>query len=285
MTQLIDLHVHSRCSDGVFAPQELVEKALQAGVTALAVCDHDNIDGVLPALKAGQRCGVQVISGVELSCVWGEYQDVHLLGYGFDCTYQPLQQALQSFQQFRAQRNRLIVDKINSVLETKGLAPLIFARVEARGDGTVGRPHIAMELMEAGYVKTMEDAFNHYLVPCNIPKRFFPVDEAIDLIHAAGGIAVLAHPPYVTRDTEKMIKLLNELVAVGLNGIEVYNNGASTSEVEWYLTQARLLQLLVTGGSDFHGIEAGGAELGKVRSIGPIPRACFDALLARIEES
>jgi len=128
----------------------------------------------------------------------------------------------------------------------------------------------------------MEDAFNQYLVPCNIPKRFFPVDEAIDLIHSAGGVAVLAHPPYITRDTRKMEKLLNELVAVGLNGIEVYNNGANQHEIEWYLTRARLLKLLVTGGSDFHGIEEGGAEFGKIRAIGPIPTACFETLRERI---
>lgn len=285
MAQLIDLHIHSRCSDGVYSPQQLVEKAAQAGVVTLAVCDHDNIDGVEVAREVGQQCGVQVISGVELSCIWSEYKDIHLLGYGFDCHYAPLQQALQSFQQFRAERNKLIVDKINTLLVEKGLPPLVFERVEARADGTVGRPHIAMELMEAGHAKTMEDAFNQYLVPCNIPKRFFPVDEAIDLIHAAGGVAVLAHPPYVTRDCEKMEKLLKELVAVGLNGIEVYNNGANSSEIEWYLTQARLRQLLVTGGSDFHGIEEGGAELGKIRAIGSIPTDCAEELLKRITEN
>jgi len=282
MTKLIDLHMHSRCSDGVYAPEQLVEAAAEAGVVALAVCDHDNIDGVALACRAGCRLGVEVISGVELSCIWGDYQDIHLLGYGFDCQHQPLQQALRSFQQFRAQRNQLIVDKINDLLVAKGLQSLDFKRVEARADGTVGRPHIAMELMAMGHVKCMEDAFNQYLVPCNIPKRFFPVDEAIDLIHSAGGVAVLAHPPYITRDTRKMEKLLNELVAVGLNGIEVYNNGANQHEIEWYLTRARLLKLLVTGGSDFHGIEEGGAEFGKIRAIGPIPTACFETLRERI---
>jgi len=282
MTKLIDLHMHSRCSDGVYAPEQLVEAAAEAGVVALAVCDHDNIDGVALAYQAGCRLGVEVISGVELSCIWGDYQDIHLLGYGFDCQHQPLQQALRSFQQFRAQRNQLIVDKINDLLVAKGLQSLDFKRVEARADGTVGRPHIAMELMAMGHVKCMEDAFNQYLVPCNIPKRFFPVDEAIDLIHSAGGVAVLAHPPYITRDTRKMEKLLNELVAVGLNGIEVYNNGANQHEIEWYLTRARLLKLLVTGGSDFHGIEEGGAEFGKIRAIGPIPTACFETLRERI---
>ena len=126
--------------------------------------------------------------------------------------------------------------------------------------------------------KTMEDAFSQFLVPCNIDKRFFPVDEAIELIHAAGGVAVLAHPPYITRNQGSMQQLLDELVTVGLQGVEVYNNGASCDEIEWYLTQARLRNLIATGGSDFHGIEDGGAELGNVRSIGAIPYSCFAAL-------
>lgn len=278
MMGLIDLHMHSRCSDGVYSPQELVDKAANAGVVALALCDHDNVDGVNVARDAGNIRGVQVISGVELSCVWADYQDIHLLGYGFDSDYPPLRLALVGFQEFRAQRNKLIVDKINVLLTNNGAATLNFERVKSHADGAVGRPHIAMELIAGGHVKTMEEAFNKYLVPCNIPKRFFPVDEAIRLINAAGGVAVLAHPPYVTRNQTAMKQLLDELVEVGLQGVEVYNNGANCAEIEWYLTQARLRNLIVTGGSDFHGIEDGGAEFGKVRAIGAIPYGCFEGL-------
>jgi len=283
MRKLVDLHLHSNCSDGVYSPQELVAKAASAGVTALALCDHDNIDGLDLARQAGHQRGVHVLSGVELSCVWGDYHDVHLLGYGFKSDYLPLCQSLKSFQDFRARRNSLIVDKINSLLEQQGKQPLDFSRVAARAGGTVGRPHIAMELIDAGYVKTMEDAFTKFLVPCNVPKRFFPIDEAIALIKAAGGVSVLAHPPYITRDQSAMQQMLDALVAVGLEGIEVYNNGASCDEVEWYLTQARLRNLMITGGSDFHGIEDGGAEFGKIRSIGAIPYSCFDDLQHYLE--
>ncbi|MCD6525564.1 MAG: PHP domain-containing protein [Desulfuromonas sp.] len=284
MTDLVDLHMHSSCSDGVFSPQELVAKAAQLRVTALAVCDHDNIDAVAPERKAGLDLGVQVISGVELSCVWGPYQDIHLLGYGFDSEHPPLGRALREFQAFRRQRNAKIVEKINHALEKHGRQPLNYEQVAQRAGGTVGRPHIAMELIELGHVKNMEEAFAKYLVPCNIAKRFFPVDEAIALIHAAGGVAVLAHPPYITRDQQAMAALLDELVAVGLQGVEVYNNGASCDEIEWYLTQARLRGLIATGGSDFHGMEDGGAELGKVRAIGAIPYNCFEALQQLLEE-
>ena len=283
MRDLIDLHMHSNCSDGVFSPQDLVEKAARFGVVALAVCDHDNIDGVAAARAAGYQRGVHVIAGVELSCVWGDYQDVHLLGYGFDTEHGELCQALTSFKEFRVQRNKLIVDKINGRLIAQGKELLDFALVEGRAGGAVGRPHIAMELIDLGHVKSMEEAFNQYLVPCNLAKRFFPVDEAIALIKGAGGVAVLAHPTYVTRNQTAMQQLLDELVVVGLQGIEVYNNGASCDEIEWYLTQARLHNLVVTGGSDFHGIEDGGAELGKVRAIGAIPYGCFEDLQQLID--
>ncbi len=278
MHGLIDLHIHSRCSDGFFTPQQVVEKAARAGVTALALCDHDNIDGVEPARRAGNDLGIQVISGVELSCVWGEYHDVHLLGYGFDSSSAVLRASLDEFQRFRRQRSRRIVDKINELLCRRGDEPVDFERVQARADGAVGRPHIAMELMRMGYAASVEDAFSRYLVPCNIAKCFFPVDEAIALIKASGGVAVLAHPPYITRDQQAMKRLLDELREIGLHGMEVYNNGADCAEIEWYLTQARRRELLVTGGSDFHGIEDGGAELGKIRAIGAIPYGCFEEL-------
>jgi predicted metal-dependent phosphoesterase TrpH len=278
MTELIDLHTHSSCSDGAFSPEDLVEKAAASRIVALALCDHDNIDGVASARQTGHRLGIEVISGVELSCVWDSYQDIHLLGYGFDVEHPRLNSELREFQQFRRQRNALIVEKINRRLTRQQRQPISYAQVTERAGGTVGRPHIAMELMAAGHVQTVEEAFVKYLSPCNIAKKFFPVDQAIALIHEAGGVAVLAHPPYITRDPLAMAQLLDELVAMGLQGVEVYNNGANCDEIEWYLTQARLRGLIATGGSDFHGIEDGGAELGKIRAIGPIPYGCFSAL-------
>lgn len=278
MTEHIDLHTHSSCSDGAFSPQQLVEKAVQNHVVAMALCDHDNIDGVEPARQAGYQRGIDVISGVELSCVWKEFKDIHLLGYGFDPHHVRLNQALRDFQQFRRQRNALIVDKINERLQQRGLQPICYEKVSERADGTIGRPHIAMELIAAGHVQTVEEAFVKYLSPCNIAKKFFPVDEAMALIREAGGVAVLAHPPYVSRDPDVMASLLDDLSALGMQGVEVYNNGANCDEIEWYLTQVRLRGLFATGGSDFHGIEDGGAELGKIRAIGAIPYHCYTTL-------
>nr|WP_320050157.1 PHP domain-containing protein [uncultured Desulfuromonas sp.] len=278
MTEHVDFHTHSTCSDGAFSPQELIEKAAQNRVVAMALCDHDNIDGVEPARKAGHLRGIDVISGVELSCVWKGFEDIHLLGYGFNPEHSGLQQELRDFQQFRRQRNALIVEKINDRLSQRGLQPICYEKVAERAGGTIGRPHIAMELMAAGYAQSVEDAFVKYLTPCNIAKKFFPVDQAMALIRDAGGVAVLAHPPYISRDYSVMAALLDELSAMGMQGVEVYNNGANCDEIEWYLTQVRLRGLFATGGSDFHGIEDGGAELGKIRAIGGIPYHCYTTL-------
>ena len=199
------------------------------------------------------------------------FEDIHLLGYGFNPEHRGLQQELRDFQQFRRQRNALIVEKINDRLSQRGLQPICYEKVAERAGGTIGRPHIAMELMAAGYAQSVEEAFVKYLTPCNIAKKFFPVDQAMALIHEAGGVAVLAHPPYISRDYNVMAALLDELSTMGMRGVEVYNNGANCDEIEWYLTQVRLRGLFATGGSDFHGIEDGGAELGKIRAIGAIP--------------
>jgi predicted metal-dependent phosphoesterase TrpH len=166
----------------------VVRLAAAAGLAAIALCDHDNIDCIDAAVAAGRELGVEVIAGVELSVLWGEYEDIHLLGYGFDHHDAQLRQSLREFQEFREGRNERIVERVNEKLADEGRTPIDFARVRALAGGTVGRPHIAQALIEAGHVSTNDEAFRNYLVPCNVAKRFFPVDEAIALVHRAGGV-------------------------------------------------------------------------------------------------
>lgn len=281
----VDLHLHSTCSDGTLSPTEVVRRAAEAGMTAVALCDHDNIDGVAEAMAAGATLGVEVLSGVELSVVWGAFQDIHLLGYGFDPDDTRLCESLRSFRQFRETRNEQIVLRVNERLIAEGRAPLDLAEVRRRAGGTVGRPHIAMALLDAGYVRDGDDAFERYLVPCNVEKRFFPADEAIALIHGAGGLAVLAHPPFITRDRTAYLGLLEELVAMGLDGIEAYNSGADNEEVDWQITQARRRGLLVTGGSDFHGVTKEDIRIGCGRGNLRIPRSCYEAILHKLNSN
>jgi predicted metal-dependent phosphoesterase TrpH len=133
-----------------------------------------------------------------------------------------------------------------------------------------------LELIAHGYVASTEEAFERYLVPCNVAKRFFPLNMAIDLVHRAGGVAVLAHPPFITPDRQTLERLLDVFVTLGLDGLEAWNSGATRNDIDWYITLARRRGLLVTGGSDFHGSEGGTVRVGRGRGHHPIPYPCVE---------
>jgi len=274
----VDLHLHTTFSDGVFPPTEIVRMAKEAGMSAIAIADHDNADGIGEATQAGAQLGVEVISGVELSVVYEDLEDLHLLGYGFDPGNAELQSALKEFRDFRASRNDHIVGRVNEVLEKEGREPLDFDRVRSLAGGTFGRPHIAMALLEKNYARNTEEAFDRYLVPCNVSKRYFPIEEAMELVRAAGGITVLAHPPFISRDQALLVKLLDRFTEMGLTGVEAYNSGATNDEIDWHITQARRRGLIVTGGSDFHGVDKDAIAIGRGRGNLRIPYACVEEI-------
>lgn len=279
---IVDLHIHSTCSDGYLSPEEVVRQAQRVGLAAVALADHDNIDGITRAIQVGTELDIIVLAGVELSTQWYNFSDMHLLGYGFDYQDPYLVRALQEFQEFRRQRNRQIIDKINQKLAGEQRQPLVVEQVQQLAGGTIGRPHIAQALRLAGYVSHNDEAFDRYLVPCNVPKRYFPVDEAIRMIHRSGGLAVLAHPPYVTRDRQRLTKLVAELTTLGLDGLEAYNNGAGLEETDWLIKLARRQGLIVTGGSDFHGDPGSAIEIGRgIRGL-QIPFSCLEEIEAAL---
>lgn len=260
----IDLHLHSNCSDGVLEPEKLVETAHLAGLGVIALCDHDSISGVARAVFAGQKLGVEVLAGVELSVAWRDWRDVHLLGYAIDSTAPELVERLAAFARRRANRNREIVQSVNRLLEQKKLQPLTFDEVECLAEGVMGRPHIARALIARGYAATMEDAFSRYLVPCDVPKTYWDMVDAIAVIRRAGGVAVLAHPTSISTDLPTLATIITELAAQGLDGLEVYNSMATEQEAAFLQGLANRLHLLVTAGSDFHGIDPGDS-IGKGR--------------------
>jgi len=278
----VDLHLHSIYSDGALAPAALVAEAAALGLRAIAVADHDNLDGIAEAMAAGLHHGVEVVPGVELSVVCGELRDMHLLGYAFDPQHAGLQEALVEFRAYRTNRSRLILERVNASLASGGKPPLDFAEVAARAGGTMGRPHIGQALLAAGHVRSMEEAFDRYLVPCNVPKRYFPVAEAIALVHEAGGCAVLAHPMLIGVAAAALPGLLDTLRGMGLDGMEVWCGGADNETVDRLLSMAHRKGLVATGGSDFHQSGAGpamGRGLGNLR----IPYACVERLKERAE--
>ncbi len=252
---MIDLHLHSSCSDGMLPPGALVHAAAQAGLSTIAVCDHDTVSGVVDATFAGKQCGIEVIPGVELSVCFRGFSDIHLLGYWIDIDDPELTQRLDEFALRRDTRNHEILQLVNELLDREMKEPLTREEVVRLADGVMGRPHIARALMQRGYVSGMEDAFNRYLVPCNVPKFYWPLENALATIQRTGGIAVLAHPTSVTRDMQLLSDLITELKGLGLDGIELFNNMTMEHEVICLQGLARRLNLLVTAGSDFHGIE------------------------------
>ena len=278
MPEFVDLHLHSSYSDGVLTPQQLVAEAAALGLRAIAVADHDNIDAIPEALEAGEQAGIEVIPAVELSVVWQGYRDLHLLGYAFNHRDQRLQEVLATFRAFRLRRTARILDNINRQLASEGRSPLDFVKIQQFAAGTIGRPHIGQALIAAGYASGMEDAFRRYLIPGNEPKRFFPIEDAIQLVHRAGGCTVLAHPPFIGVDETTLDTLLQTFITMGLDGLEAYNTGAGNDGIDRSITLARQRGLIVTGGSDFHQPVAGGIRMGVGRGNLKIPYRCVEEI-------
>jgi len=275
----IDLHIHSNCSDGALSPAELVQRAAAEGLIAVAIADHDSVAGVAEGVAAGQLCGIEVIPAVELSVQFKTWQDVHLLGYGMDWSDARFLQKLNGFRERREHRNIEILERVNQMLAEEGRVPVELSEVLAFARDAIGRPHIARALLERGYVSNIEDAFRRYLVPCNVPKFYWPMQDAIQEIRRLGGVAVLAHPTTVSTDRQELRDVIAELYESGLDGIEVFNNLAQQDEMEFLRRLAVELGLLVTGGSDFHGIEEG-LQMGRGRGGIRIT----DALLAPLKK-
>ncbi|HXF82219.1 MAG TPA: PHP domain-containing protein [bacterium] len=241
----IDLHAHTTASDGLLPPERLVALAREAGVVVLGVADHDTTDALDAAIAAGARSGVEVIPAVEINTDV-DALEVHVLGYFIDHRLPWFQDFLARLRDGRVNRAAKMVEKLNAL----GI-PIRLARVREIAGGAVGRPHIARALIEAGAVKTTEEAFAKYLsrgAPAYVARMKVTPEEAVAVILRAGGIPVLAHPGWGPVDG-----LIPDLVRAGLEGIEVYYPDHTPAMVERLLAVADRLGLLVTGGTDFHG--------------------------------
>lgn len=267
----IDLHLHSTFSDGVLSPEEVVATAAARGVTLLAITDHDNVGGVAIAREAGQSLGVQVISGVEINTEVGR-EEVHILGYGFPEDSPVLLAGLQQRREARVQRMQQMVSRLVAI----GY-PLDFARVQAiAGQGSIGRPHLAQALVDAGYVQSGVEAFERLIgnrCPAYVPRLPFAPEQAIELVHQAGGIVSLAHPGKLGDP----IRFIRRLKTAGLDALEAYHSDHSPSTTERMVQWARQYHLEVTGGTDSHGPRGP-----RMRQIGDVPIP--DAVGARLLE-
>ncbi|MDP6041869.1 MAG: PHP domain-containing protein [Candidatus Latescibacteria bacterium] len=272
MESYIDLHMHSTRSDGSFSPSQVVHRAAELGLSAISLTDHDSVNGVAEAQSVGAEVGVEVIAGTELSAQ-EENMDVHILGYFVDPENSDLLSCLQKFQDARRERAEKMVAKLNRM----GVGVHMAQVLAKAGGGAVGRPHVADVLVEEGFVFSNDQAFHKYLgygKPAYQPKFMLRPSEAVDVIHAAGGLACLAHPKLYGKDA-----MLPGLIEQGLDGIEVLHIKHDNSAVRRYSDLTDQHGLLKTGGSDCHGDGRGEAVMGKVA----VPMAFLDAMKKRLK--
>jgi len=248
-TMKVDLHIHTTFSDGKFTPEQVVKKANELKLYAIAITDHDTVDGILPAIIESKKYkGLEIIPGIELSTYHGD-QEVHILGYYIDYGDLNLKNQLLELQQHRKKRLEKILAKLNNIDVNISIND-----VNKYSDGTsVGRPHIAQALIEKGYVSSIKEAFDKYLGkgrPAYVPRKKLTPFEAIKLIQNSNGIPVLAHPGLLEDDS-----IIYELINNGILGIEVIHKDHTQDDTNRYIKIALEHNLLLTGGSDSHGEE------------------------------
>jgi 3',5'-nucleoside bisphosphate phosphatase len=272
----IDLHAHTTASDGSLTPAELVELAVRTGLSALAVTDHDTVGGLDEAMEAATRASLELVPGIELAVTYPSGR-FHMLGYLIDPASPILCGRLRLLQENRAKRNERMVAKMQGL----GLAVTMKDVREASGGGQIGRPHMALALMRKGLVGSVQEAFEKYLADgaaAHVPKDKITPQEGIDLIHAAEGLAVMAHPASLGLDDDALFSELHRLRGLGLDGVECYYSQHTPWRTEALLGMAERAELMPTGGSDFHGTPKPNVFLGKVYEDRPAPASVLERL-------
>lgn len=262
--KLIDLHVHSNVSDGTLSPSDLVKHAVDIGVGIMALTDHDTTDGVNEALEAAKGMDITVIPGIEISAGFKE-KDIHILGYFMDYESENFQNTLRKAWEKREERNLKIVEKFKQfgiTLDLEGIRKM-------SGSAVITRAHFARWLVDNGYCKSNSEVFDKYLGnngPCFVPRDYMSKEIAISIIGESGGIPVLAHPMLYGLNFNELESLVKELKSIGLKGIETYYSSNMGYDEELVRSLALRYDLVMTGGSDFHGTNKPGLEIGVGRS-------------------
>ncbi len=277
----VDLHCHSTASDGTLAPAEVVRLAKEEGLSGLALTDHDTVDGVAEAAAEAERLGIDFLPGIEISAEYPSPGTMHLLGYGVDPENPALKSLTTTLLAGRDDRNPRIVAKLNEMGVHVSMQEW---QDEAKGS-VLGRPQLAAILHRKGYVSSIKQAFDKYLgqgAPAYVDKERLSPKKAIEMIGQSGGVAVLAHPVQLrTQNDAQLETVVKDLVDLGLQGIEVLHSDHDEALVKKYSALADRFGLLKTGGSDFHGDNKSGIELGTANGK-KIPREFFDALKRQV---
>ena len=282
---MVDLHAHTTASDGSLAPAELVALAREKNLSAVGVTDHDTIAGWDEAFAAGEKLGIEIVPGVELSTSY-EGGRFHLLGYLFNRESE-LTQVLEEILRERGNRNAIIFENLARL----GV-PLEEAEVRAfagREDGELGRPHFARAMVARGYVETTQEAFDKYLAdgaPGYAPKKVLTPEEAIALIHQAGGVAIWAHPPMRKKVSyDELEERLHEWIGWGLDGLEIFYSDYTPEDAAWTAAMREKYNLIGSGGSDFPGASKPHIELGKTHTGQAVAPTVLEEIKARHERN
>ena len=259
----IDLHMHTTASDGSNPPREVIRLAHEAGLQAVAITDHDNVNGVREAMEAGKQYGVEVLPGIELSADY-EGTELHILGYLIDPEAESLSDLLSIALVNREERNQKIVEK----LRAEGIQ-ITMEELRQRHPGTVlGRPHMGLLMMEKGYVDSVKQSFREYMgkgAKCYVPKTCMPLEQAFSRILAAGGVPVLAHPFQYELDDGALRKLIDLVKGLGCAGMECIYARYNEAQRQYLLDLAQEYDLIATAGSDFHGTPKPDILVGDIR--------------------
>ncbi|HEV7926689.1 MAG TPA: PHP domain-containing protein [Verrucomicrobiae bacterium] len=253
-----DLHLHTLFSDGTFTPEELAQRGAELGLAAMALTDHDTVEGCPRMAQACQSLGVEFIPGTELTAEF-EGHEVHLLGFFLDVQHPRLLAEIKKFQSVRQERICEMAARLNKM----GIPLRAESVFELANCRSPGRPHVARALAQEGFCASMDEAFERFLKkgrPAWVPKYKISALEAMDLLHQAGGLAVVAHPGLNHCD-----QIIPRLAELGLDGLECFHSKQTSTQSEYYLALAKRLGLAVTGGSDCHGMSKGKPLIGGVR--------------------
>lgn len=269
----VDLHLHTNASDGLLSPGEVVNHAVHLGLAAIAITDHDTVDGFIMASKLVGDDDLEVLPGVELSC-YHKGADVHILGYLIDYENPEFMRKIGAFRQERYERGEAMVAKLNDL----GINLSMETVKSIAGNSAVGRPHVADALVREEFVQTYDEAFARYLgyhAPAYVPKPVLTPEQGIDLLHLVRGVAVIAHPGTLKHD-----EFIPDLIEMGLDGIEAYHALHDKSAVMRYKNMAKKYGVIFTGGSDCHGPRKGKILMGSQR----VPYSCLADLKKAKEE-
>ncbi len=242
-----DLHVHTTASDGLMSPDEVVKWAQVKRLAAVGITDHDTVNGIGPALEASIKYKVEIVPGIELSTLFEE-EEIHILGYYIDFNAQWFREILEKIQNSRYERAEKIVAKLNSL----GVNITHEQVKTIADDGAIGRPHIARAMIEKGYISNIKDAFREYIgkgCPAYVERYKLSTCEAIDIIKKLGGVSVLAHPGLIKNKSN-----IYKIIKLGVGGLEVYHSKHDEETIRNALSIASSHNLIITGGSDCHGM-------------------------------